>query len=187
MPLLTKDEVRKYAFRFGKIYFATCDEGDCSALLRESDIYVVKKSARRTDGLTFLAPIELERRCLCCQEILYPRKVVEEVSVKGAGRGSKKVSQAEASKLSVNPMIRRAVISLLKKLAPKEGILTSDLMLKLRKRKAIRELKPKEIRDTLRAMRKLKLARVKAKKWSLIAEKAGKRKKKKSKKVAKIA
>jgi hypothetical protein len=102
---------------------------------------------------------------MTCELAIHPPIIKETVSVKGAGRGAKKVSPELASKLIINPIVRRTVMSILKKYDSQ--LTTKELILKLRGRRTIREIKKGEVAATLRAMRKLRLVKVRAKLWQL--------------------
>lgn len=177
MARLTKDEIARYALAHGKIYEQMCDEDECGHLLVPGELCVVLKSVPREDGVKFLSRIPTKIRCMGCQALRTPPR--EEVNVKGAGRGAKKVTQEQAADLAINPLVRRTVIRLLKKLPPKQGITKPDMLAKLRKSKAIRELKKREVSKTLQSMKKLGLIVVRQKTWQLPKEKAKKRAKKK--------
>lgn len=172
--LLTREDVARYALATGKVYDRMCDEEDCGHLIQPAEIVTVTKWSKRTDGLTFLAPIAKRIRCAECENRIHPPK--EEVSVRGAGRAATKLSKEEASKVVINPVIRRAVLSLVKKF----GKLTMiDLLTKLKRKKAIRDLKANEVKRTLRGMKKVKLLRFTDKQWQLPPEKRVSKKSKK--------
>lgn len=180
MGLLSKEEVAYYALRHGKVFSHVCDSKDCGRLIAAGELCVVLKSQKRTDGLTFLGAIPIKVRCMVCERDLHPPST-KEVAVKGAGRGAKKVAPEVAAKLTINPVVRRAVLSILK--AHDGQLTTQELLVRLRTKRSIREVKKREVGATLRAMRKLKLVKVKAKKWCLPVIKATKQRKKRTKKV----
>jgi hypothetical protein len=153
--LLSKEDQGFYLIRTGRLYEYSCDEPNCGRLIHASDLMVVLKWEKRTDGLTILGRIPKIVRCMQCQREKHPPK--ETVSVKSAGRGAKKVSAEIASTLKIDINVRKFVVKLLK--LEQGGIALPILLQRLRKRKIIRELSKRDIVQTIRSMKKLKLIR----------------------------
>lgn len=156
MSILSKEDKGKYALAHGRLFAYSCDTPSCGRLIKEGELCVILKWKKRTDGMTFLGRIPEKVRCMVCERELHPPK--EEVKVKAAGRGAKKVSPEIAATIQINAMLRKFVLSLLKKAGDK-GIPVTSLKMVIRKKKAVRELPKKEIALTLKGMRKLKLFR----------------------------
>jgi|ERR1700761_2548137 len=162
MSLLCQADVQRYAMAHGRVYDQMCDEPGCGKLIRPGELYIVLKyedKAKRT-------PKKI--RCMTCERDLHPPKEV--VSVKGAGRSAKKVSQEVAAEMYINPIVRKVVMRLVK-----NGIEKGLLKSMLRRKKAIRELKAKEVSTTIRNMRKLKMFRSKENMFVLPKQKKAKK------------
>jgi hypothetical protein len=157
MGLLSKKQIAEYALRTGHVYVYVCDEReDCGQLIRPGDLYVVLKWEKRKDGLqSIMGRIPVKVRCMSCERFLHPPKEI--VKVKNAGRTAKKVSAEIAAEIQIDVKLRRCVLSLLK--ANPEGIPVKQFVLKLRKKKIVREMTAKVVRATLKGMKKLKMFR----------------------------
>lgn len=172
MALLTKQEVAEYALRTGHIYCMVCDTPGCGHLMKPGELFQCVKSEPRKDKLTFLGHIPIKVRCTSCTTARKP----QEITVRGAGRGSKKVSQEEASKYPINQVVRKAVVSLLKK--NEDGLTKDEMSSRLKRKKAIREVKKAEVSQTIRSLKKLKVIKFRAGKFLLVQAKTKIKKKK---------
>jgi len=156
MGLLTKEEKAQMFLGHGKVYEYVCDSKDCGHLIQPGELFIVLKWQKRTDGLTsLLGRIPSKVRCMDCERFLHPPPEV--VKVKNAGRGAKKVSADIASTITIDAKLRRLILRLLK--ASPEGIPVKQLLLRLRKKKMVREMSAKVVKSTIKGMKKLKLIR----------------------------
>lgn len=151
MSTLTHAEVSRYLLAHGCLFDALCD--DCKEkLIAVGEMRVVLKWKKRTDGLTFLGAIPDKVRCMSCNEKYMPKK--EETF-------SKKITSAEVSAHALHPIVQKTALSIIKH----NEIPRAELLLQLRKKKVIRELKKSEITNTVKGLRKLKVIRVKNGIW----------------------
>jgi hypothetical protein len=170
MPLLSQLEQGRYALATGHHFYAGCDNPYCGKLIPVTDLYVELKGGKI--------------RCIACNTESHPVKT--EVKVAGGGRGAKKLSPEDAAKLSINGDVRKAIISILKRID--KPLSTPILLSMLKRRKAIRQLKKTEITATLRGLKKVKVIKYREKTWLLVAKPTGSgvKAKKKKKKVSKV-
>lgn len=155
--LLTEKEVRQYLLAHGKVYIHSCD--DCKEkLIAVGELCVVLKWEKRTDGFTFLGRIPKKVRCMECDERLHPK--MEKLN-------STKISNSEAASVGMHPVVQKLILSLIKH----NEIPRDELLLNLRKKKVVRELKKSDVSRTLRGLRKLKAIKVKNGIWVIAAKK----------------
>lgn len=171
MSLLSAEDVKKCLLGHGKVFKHVCDTPGCGKCLLDSDLFIVLKWKKRTDGLqSMLGPIPEKIRCMSCEHILHPPPEV--VKVKGAGRGAKKVAPEVAAGIKIDENLRKFILRLLKK-SP-EGIPVASFISTLRRKKMVREMSKKDVSATIKGMKKLKMFRKKAGAFMLPKEKKSK-------------
>lgn len=157
--LLTTDQIKIAAKAHGRVYQMMCDEPDCGKLIIPGDLYVVLKWKKRDDGLeSIMGRIPFKIRCMTCERERIPPK--EEVKIKNAGRNAKAVTLEMAAGITINPILRRIIMRLIKKSS--DGVIAKNLFNVLRKYKVVREMSKKEVKLTVRSMKKLKMFRTRA-------------------------
>lgn len=174
MSLLSKDDIKKCLLGHGRVFTHVCDTPGCGKCLQDSDLFVVLKWTKRTDGLqAMMGRIPSKVRCMDCEHTLHPP--AELVKVKSAGRGSKKVTPEVAAGIKIDAKLCKFILRLLK--ASPEGIPVTTFLQRLRKKKMVREMNKKDVSATLKGMKKLKMFRKKAGMFLLPKEKKVKKQK----------
>jgi hypothetical protein len=151
MGLLTPEEQQYYALAHKKHFVAFCDR--CKELIPMGQLYVVRKSVPRKDGLTFLGATPTKIRCLACDNKLHPQRK----------EWREKKSQ---QKVTGNRIVRRYVTRMFEK-NKKLKISTKLLLQKLRGRQKTAKLKHRELTKVLKALKQEKFLLYKLKLWQL--------------------
>lgn len=174
MGLLSKKDIAEYAIRTGNVYTHVCDTPDCGKLIKPGELFVTLKWKKREDGLqVMMGRISSKVRCMTCEYELHPP--AEVIKVKSAGRTAKKVTSEVASTIQIDARLRRFILRLLKDTP--EGIPVKQFLVRLRKKKMVREMSAKAVRLTIKGMKKLKLFRTSKGNIMLPKEKKSKKRK----------
>lgn len=176
MGLLTPDERKEMAIAHGRLFEAVCDK--CGRCIRLGAPYVVVKyeKLKRIDpksrSYTWNRKVPKKIICLDCDE-----EKNHDIREEYAKKKNRKVIGGKRSKLtdkdvkSVNKMVRRIIISILKKSEEEieTAVLKNKILAKAKKKEP--NIKKSAINATLRVLRKAKVVQCKKKLWKLVEEK----------------
>jgi hypothetical protein len=166
MALLSAEQQQHFRLAHGKMYLASCD-GPCNLLIPASDLYVVKSWGPRKDKLLFLGAVPKEIFCMTCAKLERGELKMVDGLIQEPKAATVKV---KVKKRDMIGPIRRAVLKLFEVEKPKSGLTTPEIVLRLYKRKSLRDEYGKgDIARTLSQMKKFRDLKKTDGKWTVRA------------------